>query len=488
MNRSTLGIVTVLMALLATQAGKVAAEDQINCTPAPDPKYKDVMIDLTNGNLIGSQRFLPLDQVRLIFINKNPFRYDYRIQIQEVELKEYANAYLKKAFGQEAFGGIETVTAVAGKPPVTPLAHPCPTPVTDKYKSFEGELEDGLKILLDVDDTLIALTGHLAQIDRVQKSVTSENASCEDMSTLIPDLLNKIDEYRTWQTDNPDWKPNVNRAATALKKLSQLKNAIATWREGDLKKEAESCQKAITKKLDGVLMPTLEEALKLKSGIETIDETDNRVQAMQSRVESVRRNPNAFYEIRYIGGYPTRHSVNIKVFKRDLEDETNKYEELKSINLMFGTRSVFSLSGGIGWSPLDNKTYTTVQSTVTDGTGQQTVVTVIAYEQDSNNHFFLPAMVNLRLTHEAQFGFHLTIGAAPLVQGNQVTMGFLGGGSLSVASDRGFIFLGVFTAMVEELAGKLEVGQVVPGGFGAAPVKTKRGWGLGLALTYRLLT
>jgi hypothetical protein len=155
-----------------------------------------------------------------------------------------------------------------------------------------------------------------------------------------------------------------------------------------------------------------------------------------------------------------------------------------------------SLSGGIGFNTLRERTYqlVTPAGTATPTSGTTTPPSMIQYDKNSAFQIAPLLLLNVRLCNLQDWGaLHASFGAGVSIpaSGSGTTSGtgsqatYLGGLSISLR-DRLYFTAGPFFGRTNTLANGYSIGSSLPSGVTTIPLQTKFSAGVGVAVTFKL--
>jgi hypothetical protein len=153
-----------------------------------------------------------------------------------------------------------------------------------------------------------------------------------------------------------------------------------------------------------------------------------------------------------------------------------------------------SLSGGIGFNSLAERTYQLVTPAGATPAGGTAPPSTIQYDKNSNFQIAPLLLLNVRLCNLQDWGaLHASFGAGVSIpaSGSGTTSGtgsqatYLGGLSVSLR-DKVYFTLGPFFGRTNTLASGYSIGSSLPSGVTTIPLQTKFSAGFGVAVTYKL--
>jgi hypothetical protein len=153
-----------------------------------------------------------------------------------------------------------------------------------------------------------------------------------------------------------------------------------------------------------------------------------------------------------------------------------------------------SLSGGIGFNSLAERTYQLVTPAGATTSGTTTPSSTIQYDKNSSFQIAPLLLLNVRLCNLQDWGaLHASFGAGVTIpaSGSGTTSGtgsqptYLGGLSVSLR-DKLYFTAGPFFGRTNTLANGYSIGSSLPSGVTTIPLETKFSAGIGVAVTFKL--
>jgi hypothetical protein len=460
------------------------------CTPpAAGPGVFLYTIDLADKSTIGRRRYQPGDQVQIDLINKNPFRYDYNIKIEEKEIPEPALAAFFKVFNTSPTAAL---LAAVGKP-------------GDKSRASDDlDCSEGLKVLDQLRTQYAGLKTQAEEITKLFKDLKDvadieklqKDQSCKDLVRAASDIRDLIQD--AFDESKPD------SLGAKLKKfdadLKEYEKAIEKAPSiGEFKEEVKTCRPPVPDLALAEFKVLLESVdsrqdkglLKVASDF---DAAAKEAKTTAKGIADVLKSPQGFYDIRFVGDYDTPTEVTVKVERKEKKSgaDFSAYLETK---LHFGGRQRFALAAGVAFSRLGQTTYKAVQgfelssdgSQATGSDGKPIQTRVVGVDEDSNWRATPLILLHARFKEGCGLisGFHASFGFAGNTANNGVNLEYFLGPSISFAEERFFLTLGAYNGRTEKLQKGFFVGRGLPTAITDVPVTRGRSWGLGLAVTVR---
>lgn len=156
--------------------------------------------------------------------------------------------------------------------------------------------------------------------------------------------------------------------------------------------------------------------------------------------------------------------------------------------------SPFSVSGGFGFSSVNEREFVFVQSTkpvTTDGTTTQQVINRFGFKNNSSFRPIPMVLINTRIREwdkwEDTFALHLSAGAGVDIKTGEAgsDVEFIVGPSVSFKRSL-FVTAGFHVGRVPKLAGGFQLGEEVPEGIDAPPVEKAWKTGFIVGITFKL--
>lgn len=507
------GLLNVVLASSLTTS--LAAQLPPQC-PQPTQNNNTVIVDLATGNISGERQFPARKAVEVVFLNANPFFFDYKIDQKTVISPEPGLAAFLAFLPQAPNAGQSTAPA----PPAGDAA-PAPTPPTP---ASPDDLEPRFVIEGRCDDRDIELAqdaagivgGNAALLDRrsvarqaiinlaaeIQTNANNLNTAlaelraattCQDMSTKA-NLVGSAIQMATLQNTTTTVATAQQNLETAIK---GYEHRIDTFKELLLPQ----CRIAIVSREVDKLVTHLDTyrafGKQLETDLVAAKKSMGLLETEQKRVAGILGKPELFHYRVEVPGSDGSATATVEVFRKELgakDFPTNPQIELE---LGFGGRQRFTLAAGAAFSSLESLEYDSVQSFALDPNGElildmdgKPMLTSTVGRVDGSDHRIVPMFaLHTRLGKSDPFpgvsGVHLTFGLTAKID-TTTDVEYLLGVSFSLAEERAFLTLGVYNGVIERLRPGFFEGQALPEDLGDIPVETERDWDFVFAFSWRL--
>jgi tetratricopeptide (TPR) repeat protein len=469
-----------------------AAEDpgQSKCAPPNESAgTKDVVIDLRLRQTKGITCFTTRDQVRVVIINKNPFKFQYKVTVKETTVAEPALAEFLSLLGlpkteaasTEEKTGTDKASALASAMKLRATAAfvigGCSTQAQDRLERLTETHQELVTKLDAANKTLTELDNKNKEVESAIKDaakvIDSDTALCAALVKEASDLLQKLSSY----------KPELEKFRDAIESL-QASARVQKEAVKKFEKDFPSCTDAPLKEyllFAELIQETASERLlknyaKLKAAKENFDK-------MKSSIERVLADPNAFYEVRFVGPFDLPTDVAITVEAKGLA-ETDKFAEIVSAKLNFGGGPRFVLAGGLAFTQLEKQEFQRVQPATGDP--------IVGLKENSDTRIVPLVILHTRIWNPRCTGggfpcaIHLSAGVTAKNDNKGTDIEYLFGPSISFAEERFFITVGAYGGKQQRLEGNFALGSPVPADLSELPVRKEYHWKFGFALTYKI--
>lgn len=224
-------------------------------------------------------------------------------------------------------------------------------------------------------------------------------------------------------------------------------------------------------------------------------EVHNKLRLWRPILEGVRRGgAESFNRTFRVGcgfGFSNNRETKIEVVKRDRLAAPGTAETREEI-LTVVCSSPLSISGGFGFSALDEREFVFVPSTKTvtnsSGVTSEVVINRFGFKNRSSFRALPVLLLNTRVWEPSDtLAFHLSAGAAVDIKTGQAgtDLEFIVGPSVSFKRTL-FVTTGLHVGRVPTLVGGFNVGQEVPNGISQPPIEKAYRNGFITTLTFKL--
>lgn len=499
--RAILLLMTVTMTIAAPVEGQDAGRCVKNCRRQNlVAQEARVEIDANTGAIAhGSTRFPEGTNVHVIIVNKNPFKYSYRVT--------HVSALLEPAIAAAFLGlvpdlapALQQLRAATG---VAPAADACTgderTLVEEVSKAAAAldavlkPAQEGLKPRQAASERYNAFVTATANDSAFVAANDSELSTvcrlCEDAKAVLDSLDRLID-----LDDLPKQAERVKAAANALETTIAEFNAKAKDKTCKANMEEALRRHQETLRTGQAVAKAIEDLQKNKASFEQMKKIITAALAQEYPI-------NQPFSPQTLGG-PT--GITVTIFRTNLREADAKEQQVAAVFIQVG-ESRLSLSGGVGYSTVDDVRIGRVAANVPGAEGKPTLGNRFGFVSKSggkpvvltalNGHFDVPYGKDRRVLKLA--------GTAGVVFRNAEAAGqqveFILGGAWRFAGNNLFLTAGVHYARVEELAGPgddaaadvkngfFKIGDPVPAAL-TDPLPVRKDWKPGFiaALTFRL--
>jgi hypothetical protein len=456
------------------------------CSVAPPTTQDDYSFNAATGTTQGRAKYRKAARPRLIILNKNPFKYEYKVTVAEVTVPEPELGGFLRLLGGPAIDllpGAEAKPAGGEKPPAAmgkpPVAGGGSRLCIEAFRAIgEGEKDvTARRARADAE-----LAKRKAAYDPVAASVKraeslfKTNATCSPLYSTAVQLAGDITKY------DP--------------KLEEFQEAVAAFslaiRDQDRRLTAfpESCMQDIgPNRVINEGQQTA--AAKLRETVKHLTGEKARFDALLAAMEPILASPTSFTEVRQLGDYDLPTNVKITIERKERVEKAT-FQPLLTQTLRFGGGQRFTIAGGWYWSTLEKPQYEPVQGFPLDRDGNviipEALGPTVGFLERSGSRNGPIAALHTRLWPDTDRWNHLwlTFGITAKNDNEGTNAEYLVGPSVSFAEDRAFVTFGVYGGRVQELQGQLFEGGVIPKELATIPVMKNMHWKFGVAFSWKI--
>jgi hypothetical protein len=475
----------------------------------PDPKQELVIIDANTGKILeGATRVSENTRIKVVFVNKNPFKYDYSFQLIPKDVgTATVISFLNLIPGTPGIPGVleGTITAAAqetknantaaGEAASLRGTTPAPGAFQSDCALFEADLKiavangEKMKNALDASAKTLKTaaenyTAFLKNTNDIAQNLGGREARTNFAKKLCragADALPSLQAVVNFDFDK--FAKDLNLELLAAQ-VTTLKNDPRLPKCAD-----QSLYRKVIAALEADVATYKAKLEELKKGIE---DSKKKFEGPAKNIKTVLGSSRSFAEVAYAPSLNDATSVSVIVTRKNIRDEVPKDEIIAvSPPLQIGEPRLI-LSGGLGFSTINERKIVRQQSLVPDGNGGMTLGNRFGFEDRSQFRPSGVVMLNGVLKRFDLFGpkntsFALSGGLVFSNRNEGLATEFIAGPSLGFANDRLFLTFGFHAARVEELSGGFKIGDPVPADL-ADPLPVQKNWlnGLIMSLTFRI--
>jgi len=432
-----------------------------------------ITIDAREGeSVVNKTEFARRDQVSVCVVNKNPFRYDYKLSIQATEVQEPAIA----AFF--ALANISATPAPADPTPATTTPPPnnaAPAAPPAAPPAVCGTLATNHTDIHDSTDALKAdIEASITQHEAFTKALEPLQSQDADTAQLCKDAQDAVKAAEAF-------KPDLNKRKQQLKHLEEL---IDDQTEALDDKDAKKCGDAkLLAEYKARLKAAKEFYAWAEEKIDELKAAKKEADDLAEEITNTLKDRDNFWECRRVGPFRVPTDVLITLEGKERTAKDTAFKELAKIPLNWGGGQRFFMAGGIATSFADRTRYAIIDGQV-DGATKK----MVGVEEDSSGRVAAAVLLHgmvFRPTKGFVDGVGLSLGVGAAGSDNS-NIEFFTGLTLSAANDNLFLTFGAFRGSEEKLADGYKVDDVVPDTLTALPTIERHSWTFGMALTYRI--
>lgn len=473
-NRIVTCIILIYVIVIPVATAQPASPCSVT-TPANG--VSRITVDARTGQIIGAKHYVRTAPAEIVVINKNPFRYSYKLDVEEELIAEPGlDAFLPII---SSFTLDETEDE-DGQPnnDLGASAAACPEanlkPLRDEHMELGAERT---RIENAIEDANRTIKGY--QADR--QTLASPNAVCE---TLYP-AATRLQTSLTAFTTSLDLA-RLEKDADVLemrgkRQLQKVRELSATCAANELDAFADRAE---------LLAASV--AATLRKNIATLKQAKQALEEALRRINDVLAiGPTGFTQYVAIGEYDLPTEVTLTFRRKDDLTEGADFAEMGTRTFSFGGPARFTLGVGVGGTTIERTQYERIQGYAVgrDGSISDELTTVIGETESSGSRVTPLLMLHGRLWDARAFWpatVQFSVGVSAKADNVGTHIEYLVGPSIGLLDDRLFITAGAYGGGVQTLQGNLHVGEEVPDSLTEIPVRKELVWKFGVGLTYKL--
>jgi hypothetical protein len=453
---------------------------QERCAPPPVAKGPRVVIDANNGGVIdGETRFPGNSQIEVVLVNKNPYKYSYKVAVDEhsIELDLIG----------KALQGLGILDADNKLPtPGAPVPPPPPPPLNPAAATC-GSLESVFAHAEQAADT--AQNAHNAVVRRINTLKADAKEFNNFLASVQTDPTEATCADRCAKADAV--RPGLDRLADAkaLKDLldavdaavKSLADDVAVLEQGrGLMSSA--CTARLNELVDRLKAANNDRSL-VRDAVAALPDLTKKAAAAGELLDAIAADPGAFVSVRYLPARLEATEFTVTITRKDRETGT---ESAATVTLREG-RSRFSISGGIGVGFIGQRTFARRSALVPDGSGGTKVGNVFAVDQESKETLGPALQLNGMFGAKGPVGFGWSLGLTTQQGAKASDLGYYTGPSLTAIGDNLLFTLAYYRQSIDVLGGGFHEGDPVPESLqDPLPTTTKTKSGFLFVVSYRI--
>lgn len=452
--------------------------------PARDKAF--VIIDANTGQIIeGSRKWPEGTRLQVIFVNKNPFKYDYSFT-----LKSTATAASIITNFLNLIPGLSGAGAVIGLDP--PPSPPGMIASMSRATAILGCAGDDQTVVTGFRDRVLNLISQSTNVrNALQQKANRLNQAKESLKSFLDDT--NIDPNGRTQAERFAYCTRIcKRANDLLTLLKETNLDDVTKLVNDFQADVTALERNVL--LSALSQPCKDELLTLIGGLKDLasarqaelEKLSDQVKEVKPQFDKAAENIKkalgsalSFSEQTYPEILDEATTISIQITRKNIREENPKAETINAPPLQVGDPPI-SLSAGFGFSTIDEVKF--VRQIGADGKNH--------FGRELNSNFKATAVVllnaHIRRIQRFNSTFAVSVGLGFTNRDDTTSYEFIVGPSLGFLNNRFFITAGYSAARVPRLAGGFNEGDLVPDNL-ADPLPTQKNFQSGamFAFTYR---
>ena len=445
-----------------------------------------VVIDANTGEHLTDRTSFPLDEkVRLVFVHKNPVRYDYKFVINrrlvEGDTIVRSLALLGMSFGEKpaeaAAAAIASLTTDVLRALATSAAA-CRMKEPEVLRNLiQGATGERARVLGEYGKAVGDLSAKLDEVKGLQKAIFDTVPGTPTSSYQLCTISSQALAGSRAITGYPSHSRFVERLAAADK---ELEVGIGAAREVTATPECKGAFKL-------AIAAAVDTRRDLAASIKTIKDEDAKLTAAKKELEPFSEalgialsSATGFVETRAIGPAEEASEYDVSIVRTDRTEKKTE-TTVKVVEVLKLGRPRFSFSGGIAAAFSDQRRFER-QAAATSGE-------IVGVGDESDAQIGVVGQLNGQIWQfwKCKCSLGWSLGASVTDGEDDTQFGFYTGLTLGALRDHLFLTAAYHLHKETRLSAGFEVGGTIPDGFeGEIPTTTSTEGSLLVSVTYRI--
>jgi hypothetical protein len=462
---------------------------------APATGVQRITIDARSGQVVSpaTRFFARSTTAEVVVINKNPFRYEYTVDVAATPVAEPGLAAFLPFIAPFQIDPTPADPPAEEEEDGQSQADVAETddidcPIRDALRErHETLLEDRKDLVEDIDGAAREIKKTTAEYNGLKATLESANAVCDTLYRTSTDAVTKIDVFlKRVDLDA------LSEAIDALEEEAEAQQkALKTYRT---KKDKESGCRLDADELaamsDRAELYADEVVEKMRANIAKLTTARQTLKNARDTIQTVLDGgPPSFTQFINVGPFDESNDVLITVKRKELKPDATLAVVGSPVKFSFGGPALFTLAGGLAGSSIDRVQYQRVQGFETNADKELVATTVVGEKEDSSSRVTPLLILHGRLYDRPAMlpvSVQFSVGVSAKADNVGVDVEYLVGPSIGLLDNKLFITIGAYGGRVQTLEGGFEVGDKVPADIAEIPVQKDLRWALGFAATYKL--
>jgi hypothetical protein len=471
-----------------------------DCAPSPESlkseDFQTIFVDASTGTFYTRDannkmravkaRYKTRERVRLILLNKNPFRYKYNVVIESTPVAEpdymaFLKLLLPVEVAAAAKPDADKTSATGGQAATCPNANSGVADaitalsklINEQYQTGAAGSEVGLRP--DFEKIVDSFKATQKKFQDGQKKLQSVTATCSNgLCATAQGLLDTLDKYK------PGFDEIEKRINAFKRKAENLEEMVDEYEV-----VAEDCERPFLRDVELSAKGSKSVADEWLAALKKMRDAKKELDDLAKVIREVLNDPFAFYRVYEIEEFDAATNVTVKFQRKDIVSGDKEFTDFiaRFPTLNFGGGPRFTLAAGLSISRLKKQEFQRVQGVVQ---GQQGLVPIVGLKESSNTRNNFIFMLHSRLFDLGKVPVHFSLGVTRGSDNKGSDPEFLFGPSVSFLNNRLFFTGGGYLGKQQSLEGNLAVGSQVPADLAEIPIRKNNRWGFGFAITYKI--
>lgn len=463
--------------------------------PPADPGVVDLTIDALHPETTVIPSYDRTSHVRVVLVNINPFRFNYRILAADTAWVEASPAQFFEAILSGSMAGLKGLasqdnpssnralfTSFSARGTRPPGCSDADGPLAEAYR-----------------DQVIALMRENSQMGSTMSTLETkihdyQESTAASRAVMARTDVGARDVFAAASLNAARLKPILDTVTDSvyilparITALGQRSVALYPQVTAALDKH-QTCLSFI--EYAGLLRNIATDTLILRANLKRLSDWQSKADTSLTFIKRVVEDPRHFHMTRRLEGYRKPVQVVLRAQRKYADEDTTHYANVFERRLNFGGPPRFSIGVGVAWTDLATRQYAARKQFAPPFQGRpaDTVFTVIGVKEVSYNRVVPMLTLNTRLLgwdRPDVDGLHATLGATIRKDAGTVDPEFLFGGGASGLDERLMLVAGAYVGRTQRLAQGATLGSRLPAGE-SVPVESKIAWRPAIMISFKI--